>query len=187
MFKFLLVYSSKVRHQTSILFAEGRAVKDWFASFMRRHTEISVRKAEGISLSIAQGMNKEETPKYFDLLKKTLMENDLMKEPGHIFNSDDIGLQLNNNPGHVIAKIRFTDVHLLTSAEKGGTISVMACCSAEGHFLSPVCTFKGVNTKQEFEGGLPPGSAVIMSKMSAYVASEVFIDMAERSPRFQET
>jgi uncharacterized membrane protein len=51
---------------------------------MRRHPEINVRKAEGISLSRAQGMNKEETAKYFDLLKKTLMENDLMKKPGHI-------------------------------------------------------------------------------------------------------
>jgi hypothetical protein len=66
--------------------AEGWAVKDWFASFMRRHSEISVRKAEGIPLSIALEMNKEETPKYFDLLKKTLMENDSMKKPGHIFN-----------------------------------------------------------------------------------------------------
>jgi hypothetical protein len=43
---------------------------------MRRHPEISVRKAEGIYLNRAQGMNKKETPKYFDLLKKTLMEND---------------------------------------------------------------------------------------------------------------
>jgi hypothetical protein len=51
---------------------------------MRRHSEISVRKAEGISLSRAQGMNKEETSKYFDLLKKTPMENYLMKKPGHI-------------------------------------------------------------------------------------------------------
>jgi hypothetical protein len=63
----------------------------------------------------------------------------------------------------------------LTSAEKGGTISVMSCCSAEGHFLPPVCTFKGVKKKQEFEDGLPPGSAVIMSNKSAHAASKAFI------------
>jgi hypothetical protein len=141
---------------------------------MRRHPEISVRKAEGISLSIAQGMNKEETPKYFDLLKKTLMENDLMKKPGHMFNLDKSGLQL-NKPGYVLAKKGSTDIHFLMSVEKGETISVMACCSAEGHFLSPVCTIKGVNKKREFEDGLPPGSDVIMSKKSAYVTSEAFI------------
>jgi hypothetical protein len=33
--------------------AEGRAVKDWLVSFMRRHPEINVRKAGGISLSRA--------------------------------------------------------------------------------------------------------------------------------------
>jgi hypothetical protein len=61
------------------------------------------------------------------------------------------------------------------SAEKGETISVMACCGTEGHFLPPVCTFKGVNKKQEFEDGLPPSSAVIMSKKSAYVTPEAFM------------
>jgi hypothetical protein len=90
-----------------------------------------VRKAEGISVSRAQEMNKEETPKYFDLLKRTLMENDLMKKPGHIFN--ETGLQLNNKPGRVLAKKGSTDVHLLMSAEKGETISVIACRSAKGH------------------------------------------------------
>jgi hypothetical protein len=131
-------------------------------------------------------MNKEETPKYFDLLKKTLMENNLMKKPGHIINSDETGLQVNNKPGHVLVKKGSTDVHLLTSAKKGNTISAISSCSAEGHFLPPVSTFKGVNKKQEFEDGLPPGSAVIMSKKSVYVTSEAF-NMAERSPLSQET
>jgi hypothetical protein len=103
------------------------------------------------------------------------MEYDLMKEPGYIFNLDETGLQLNNKPGYVLAKKFSTDFHFLTSAEKGGTIPVMACCSAEGHFLSPVCTIKGVNKKREFEDGLPPGSDVIMSKKSAHVTSEVFM------------
>jgi hypothetical protein len=68
-----------------------------------------------------------------------------------------------------------TDVHFLTSAEKGETISVIACCSAEGHFLPPVCTFRDVNKKHQFEDGLPPGSVVIVSKKSVYVTSIVFM------------
>jgi hypothetical protein len=74
---FKLVQKLGIKYRFCV--AEGRAVKDWFASFMRRHSEISVRKAEGISLSRAQEMNIEQTPKYFDLLKKALMEYDLMK------------------------------------------------------------------------------------------------------------
>jgi hypothetical protein len=76
-------------------------------------------------------MNKDETSKYSDLLKKTLMENYLIKKPGHSFNLDETGLQLNNKPGHVLAKKGSTDVHFLTSSEKGEPISVIACCSAE--------------------------------------------------------
>jgi hypothetical protein len=48
-------------------------------------------------------MNKEETRKYFNL-KKTLLENHLTKKPGNIFSSDEAGLQLNNKPGHALAK-----------------------------------------------------------------------------------
>jgi hypothetical protein len=42
--------------------------------------------------------------------------------------------------------------------------------------------FKGVRKKQEFEEGLPPGSAVITSKNSAYVTYEIF--MAWMKDRF---
>jgi hypothetical protein len=65
---FKLAQKLGIKHRFCV--AEGRGGKDWFASFMRRHSEISVRKAEGMSVSRAQEMNKEETPKYFDLLKK---------------------------------------------------------------------------------------------------------------------
>jgi hypothetical protein len=66
---------------------------------MRRQPEKSLRKAEGISVRRVERMNSEETGKYFALLKKTLLENYLMKKPGHIFNSDETSFQLNSKPG----------------------------------------------------------------------------------------
>jgi hypothetical protein len=60
----------------------GKFRKGRFASFIRRHPEINVVKAEGISLSRDQEMNKKETRKYFDLLEKTFLQNILTKEPG---------------------------------------------------------------------------------------------------------
>jgi transposase-like protein len=44
---FKLAQKLGIKHRFCV--AEGRAVKNWFASFMRRHPEISVRNAEGIS------------------------------------------------------------------------------------------------------------------------------------------
>jgi hypothetical protein len=61
---FKLAKKSGIKHRFCV--AEGRVGKDWFASFTK-HSEINVRKAEGVSLSRAQGMNKEDTLKYFDL------------------------------------------------------------------------------------------------------------------------
>jgi hypothetical protein len=116
---FKLAQKLGIKHRFCV--AEGRAGKDWSASFMRRYLETSVREAEGISLNTVQEMNKEDTPKQFDLLKKTLMENDSMKKPRHIFNLDETGLEL-NKPGHAVAKKCYIDVHLLISAEKGETV-----------------------------------------------------------------
>jgi len=43
---------------------------DWFVSFMQRHPELSIRKAQGMSIARGLGMNKEECGRYFDLLEK---------------------------------------------------------------------------------------------------------------------
>jgi hypothetical protein len=45
-----------------------------------------LRKAKGIFDSRAGGVNKKETSEYFVPLKKALLENNLMKKPGHILN-----------------------------------------------------------------------------------------------------
>lgn len=155
------------------------AGRDWFKSFMERNINLSLRKAEGISVLRAQGMNREEVNKYFDLLTATLQEHGLLGKPGNVFNVDETGLQLNNKPDKVIAVKGSKDVHVLTSGEKGETISVIACTNAEGTFLPPYCIFKGVNKKPEYSDGMPPGSAVTMSKKSAYVTSEIFMDWLE--------
>ncbi|CAH2010540.1 unnamed protein product [Acanthoscelides obtectus] len=136
---------------------------DWFCSFMKRHPNLSIRKAQGMSTARAQGMNKEECDHYFDLLGNLLTENNLISAPRKIFNVDETGVQLNNNPGK-----RFQN-----GAEKGETVSVIACVNAEGHFLPPYCIMKGKNKKKEFEDGLPPGGTVVMSEKSAYVTTDI--------------
>ncbi|KAB0790264.1 hypothetical protein PPYR_03907 [Photinus pyralis] len=151
-----------------------QAGHDWFVSFMQRHPELSIRKAQGMSIARAQGMNKDECGRYFDLLGKILTENDLVNTPRKIFNIDESGLQLNNNPGKVVATKGAKTVNCVTSGEKGETVSVIACVNAEGHFLPPVCIFKGKKKKPEFEDGLPPGGKVIMNEKSAYVTTDIF-------------
>ena len=143
---------------------------------MERNPCLSVRKAEGISVPRAQGMNREEVHSYFELLTTALVDNDLVSKPSNMFSVDETGLQLNNKPDKVVAIKGSRDVQVITSGEKEETILVIACCNAEGNFLPPYCILKGVNKKAEFSDGMPPGSLVTMSKKSAYVTADIFMD-----------
>lgn len=146
----------------------------WLTLFLSRNPDLSIRKAEGVSLNRSQGMCRKDVEQYFSLLESTLIELNLLDKPGHIFNMDETGLQLNNKPGQVVAIKGSKNVAAITSGERGETITVIACCSAEGTFIPPACIFKGKNKKKEYEDNLPPGSVVYMSEKSAYINSTIF-------------
>ncbi|RVE40996.1 hypothetical protein evm_014353, partial [Chilo suppressalis] len=150
------------------------AGQHWLKSFLERHPELSIRQAEGLSIARAQGLNRDEVNKMFELLLKVLTENDLIDKPDRIYNTDETGVQMNNNPGKVIATKGAKVVNSITSSEKGETMSIIACCNAVGNYVPPVVIIKGVNKRPEFQEGLPPGANVYMNKKSAYVNSELF-------------
>lgn len=152
------------------------AGEDWLRSFLRRNSDLSVRKSEGVSLARARGMNKKDVADYFELLGNILEEHNLFDKPGNVFNMDESGLQLNNRPEHVIAAKGSKNVAAVTSGEKGETITIICCCNGEGTFIPPACIFKGKNKKKEYEDGMPPGSVVYMSEKSAYINTTIFLD-----------
>jgi hypothetical protein len=140
---------------------------------MQRHPDLSVRQAEGLSTARAQAVNRENVQQYFGLLKDTMIENDLIGKPGHIYNMDEIGLQIINKGEKIIATKGAQEIYRLTSGEKGETTTIVACCNAEGNFLPPLCIFKGANNQPEFVDGMPAGSRVIMNNESAYMNSNI--------------
>uniref|UniRef100_A0A2H1WMP4 SFRICE_026838 n=1 Tax=Spodoptera frugiperda TaxID=7108 RepID=A0A2H1WMP4_SPOFR len=93
-------------------------------------------------------------------------DNDLLDKPERIHNMDESGVQLNNKLGKVVAMKGAKIVNSVTSAKKGETMAVVACCNAIGNFLPPV--------KPKFENGLPLGSKVYMNKKSAYINIDLF-------------
>lgn len=148
---------------------------DWLNSFLLRNQEISIRMAQGLSIARGDGMNREEVHAFFDLLSGVYTEYQMYDKAGNVFNMDETGFQINNEPGAVIASKGAKDVHVLSSCERGENVTIISCCSAEGNFLPPVVIFKGVREKQEFRDGLPPGSKVFMNKKSSYISSELFL------------
>lgn len=107
------------------------------------------------------------------MLEQILKENDLIVKPGHIFNMDETGLQLNNRPGHVLAKKESKNIANISSGKKDETITV-ASCNAEGVFIPPTCVIKGTNKNKAYEDGLSQVPNFFMSQKSVYVNSDIF-------------
>jgi len=152
---------------------------DWLKSFLRRNTDLSIRKAETLSLARARGLTRSTVDAFYDLLESEITKYNLHDKPRNIGNVDESGLQMINSPGRVIAQKGSKVVHKITTGEKGETVTLVAACTAEGRFFPPTLILKGKNLKPEFQDGLPPGSKVFMNPKSAYINSELFVKWFE--------
>ena len=128
-----------------------------------------------MSVARGQGLNRQSVALFYELLRNELIKYNLEKMPQNIYNMDESGIQLINKPGSVIAGKGSKDVHVITSKEKGESVTVVACNNAEGYFLPPVLIIKGKNKKAAFEQDLSPGSKVYMNQKSSYINSDIFM------------
>ncbi|VVD03968.1 unnamed protein product [Leptidea sinapis] len=71
-----------------------RAGKDWFKAFMKRHHEISVRKAQFMNPARAQKLNKYTVDDNFKKLRDIYDKFDLYDHPEQIYNMDEKGGRL---------------------------------------------------------------------------------------------
>ncbi len=62
---------------------------------------------------------------------------------------------------------------------------VIACCDAEGQYLSPSVIFKGIRGIMEFSDGLP--SMVFMNEKPSYTGTDIFFrwlkNCSKKTPR----
>lgn len=147
----------------------------WLRSFLRRNPDVSIRKSEGLSMARAKGLSRKAVGYFYDLLDSEIQKYGLRNKPQNFFNCDESGLQLINSTGQVFTAKGTKAVNQLTTGERGETVTVLACCSAEGRFMPPTVILKGKNKKPEFEDGLPPGAVIYMNQKSAYINAELFL------------
>jgi hypothetical protein len=67
-------------------------------------------------------------------------------------------------------------VRRITLGENGGTITLIARCSAEGSLVTSYCIVKGKKKNNKFKEGMTPGLRVTMNETCAYVTTIVFMD-----------
>ncbi|CAB3233470.1 unnamed protein product [Arctia plantaginis] len=150
-----------------------RAGKDWFKAFMKRHHEISVRKAQFMNPARAQKLNKFIVDDHFKKLRDIYNKFDLYDHPEKIYNMDEKGCRLTiHHQQSVLAKKGAKRVHLQAS-EHAESVTIAGCVNALGTTIPPMVIFKGKRLKPELYDNLPQGSLVEKSA-KGYMTNELF-------------
>lgn len=144
----------------------------WWASFRRRHPNLSLRMPEEVSHARRIGTKPELISKYFDLLEDTLYENDLIDQPCSIFNMDETGMPLDPSPPKVIC-IRGSKHPVCTTSGDKSQITVVSCCNAGGYTMPPMVIYDRQKLKAELTRGEVPGTIYGLSK-NGWIDSELF-------------
>ena len=84
------VTSNRIDHP----FTNSRARRKWFAGFVKRHPDLSVRKTHTMNPARAATLNRFIVSDYFTKLEATLDEFNLSTRPDRIYNMDEKGCRL---------------------------------------------------------------------------------------------
>lgn len=151
------------------------AGRKWMTFFLARHPELSVRKPEGTSIQRALGYNYAKIRIFEEVLKKELFTEDGQRRipVENIFNVDETGLTVNHKPRKIIATRGKKSVSVITSAEKGKTITVVCCVSATGVYCPPFLIFPRKRFKPELLDRGPVGAVGVANK-SGWINESLF-------------
>lgn len=159
------------------------AGKEWYRSFLKRHPNISQRKAQQLNPARAQKLNHFIVDDYFEKLKNLLERTGLKHKPGNIYNMDEKGCRLMlHHQQRVLAQKGARRVHLIGS-EHGENVTIVACANALGNVIPPMILFKGQRLKPTFSDGLPAGSVVHMTQKGS-MTTEIFLKWLDHFAQF---
>ena len=164
---------NKIRHCFSR--EKQCAGRKWMQLFFARNPQLSVRKPEGTSIQRAIGYNASKIRIFEEVLKKELFAEDGKRRiaPENIFNVDETGLTVNQKPRKIVAKKGKKTVSVITSAEKGKTITAVCCVSAAGVYCPPLLIFPRKQMKPELLDRGPVGAVAAVNK-SGWITEAIF-------------
>ena len=109
-----------------------------------------------MSLVHARASDTEMVCRYFDLLERTLEENDLSGKPGQVFNMDESGMPLDPRAPKVVAE-RGSCAVTIGSGNKS-QVTIVGCCSAAGFCMPPMVIWDRKTLAPELTIGEVPGT-----------------------------
>lgn len=130
------------------------------------------RKPCGTSFSRALGFNKENVGVFFKLLEEAYKKYNYPAD--RVYNVDETGLTIvQSKIPYMVGRKGKRQIAALTSAERGATITVIACISASGHYVPPLVIFPQKNMNNQLMRGAPPGT-IGLAHPSGWVQANIF-------------
>lgn len=152
------------------------AGKDWLTSFLKRNSELSIRKPEPTSLGRATSFNKTNVKLFYDKLGEIL---DRYKfPPSRIWNIDETGVPTVMKPGKIIAAKGKHNVGSVTSGERGTNVTIIGAASASGNTVPVMFIFPRKKFKPNFIINGPP-ECIGRGNGSGWVTDDEFYDFLE--------
>ena len=170
---YMCIYHDPTRNKTAELWLANRtAGKDWYYSFMKRHTELSLRKPERLSKCRAKMTNEAILSNFYDVIESIVTVDGTDIEPHTIFNCDEVGVGLDFRPSKVVASRKAHSLWSVNSGDKTN-ITVLACGAADGIMCPPMVIYKGLRENKVLKETAPDGWLVKFSP-SGWINSVLF-------------
>ncbi|XP_062539071.1 tigger transposable element-derived protein 6-like [Armigeres subalbatus] len=136
---------------------DGLAGVDWLRNFLKRHTDLKLRKVENTSLARLTGFNRESVRSFFNLLTTTMVKGQY--SPEQVWNVDETGFStVQSRPMKVFAKKGQRQVAAISSAERGTNTTVILAMSASGDYVPPAFVFPRARLTEALKSGAPDNS-----------------------------
>jgi hypothetical protein len=124
-------------------FKDGVPGEDWFLGFKRRYT-LSLKIPQNVEYARTKAMDPFQIYGYFELLKNTLRNLDLLEKPERVWNLDETSLSIDPRKSKVVGQVGKPSSRTISTPGKENT-TMLAMCNAAGGKAPLLIVFKGLN------------------------------------------
>lgn len=117
---------------------------DWYRSFMKRNSTLSIRKPEATSIARNSSFNAVNVSAFYNNVQNVLakLKHGITEA---IWNIDETGVTTVHRPAKIIAERGVKQVGQTTSQERGTLVTVCNAINAIGDYITPFIILPRIN------------------------------------------